>query len=230
MPIELKICGLTTLPDMRMAEGIGADYVGMVVEVPYSRRPISRWQAQAMCRAARARPVLVLATHPVDEIVEIARLCQPRALQVHGEESPQTMALLVEQLSPSAEIWRGLAVAPSEEDQPQSAEESLALIEQLAQIGVRRIVLDTRVQGKMGGTGVTCDCPTAAVIIRDSPLPVMLAGGLGPDNVVEAIKATGATGLDMATGVESSPGRKDPRKLRALAAALRQLPADSGNV
>ncbi len=64
MPIELKICGLTTLPDLRLAERIGADYVGMVVEVPYSRRPINRWAAELMCRAARVRPVLVLAQQP----------------------------------------------------------------------------------------------------------------------------------------------------------------------
>ncbi len=222
MPVELKICGLTTLPDMRIAEGIGADYVGMVVEVPYSRRPISRWQAQAMCRAARARPALVVAQQPPDQLVEIARLCSPFALQVHGDESTEQIGELVKQLTDDTEIWRGIAVAPSDEDQLRSVAEHLALIEQLVQIGVRRIVLDTRVQGEMGGTGVTCDWETAAAIIRDSPLSVMLAGGLGPDNIVEAIEATGASGVDMATGVESTPGRKDPAKLRALAAALRQ--------
>ncbi len=102
----------------------------------------------------------------------------------------------------------------------------MTLIEELAEAGVTRIVLDTRVKGEMGGTGVTCDWPTAAAIIKDSALPVMLAGGLGPDNVVEAIKATGATGVDMATGVERTAGRKDPAKLRALAAALRKLSVD----
>ena len=100
------------------------------------------------------------------------------------------------------------------------------LIEELAEAGVSRIVLDTRVRGEMGGTGVTCDWPTAAAIIKDSALSVMLAGGLGPDNVVEAIKATGATGVDMATGVEQAPGRNDPAKLRGLAAALRELSVD----
>ncbi len=222
MPVELKICGLTTLPDLRMAEGIGADYVGMVVEVPYSRRPVNRGQAQAMCQAARAHPVLVIATQPIEQILEIARLCRPFALQIHGNETPQQLAQLVAELSPDIEIWRGLGVAPSGEQQPRPVEDSLTLIRELAEAGVSRIVLDTRVKGEMGGTGVTCDWPTAAAIIKDSALPVMLAGGLGPDNVVEAIKATGATGLDMATGVESTPGRKDPLKLRALAAALRQ--------
>ncbi len=229
MPIELKICGLTTLPDMRVSENIGADYVGMVVEVPYSRRKISRWTAHYLCRAARAQPVLVVATHPVDELIEIARLCRPYALQIHGEESPQEMARLVEELSPDIEIWRGLDVAPAGQDQPRSVGESLALIDELAQIGVGRIVLDTRVKGEMGGTGVTGDWPTAAQIIVASALPVMLAGGLGPDNIVEAIRATGATGVDMATGVERTAGRKDPRKLHALAAALRQFSTNSGN-
>ncbi len=89
MSIELKICGLTTISDMRMAEAIGADYVGMVVEVPYSRRPVSRWTAQFMCRAARVRPVLVMAQQPLDELVNIAQLCSPFALQVHGDESTE---------------------------------------------------------------------------------------------------------------------------------------------
>ncbi len=223
MAVELKICGLTTLPDLRVSESIGADYVGMVVEVPYSRRPVNRWQAQAMCRAARARPVLVVAQQPLDQLVEIARLCSPFALQVHGDESTERIGELVKRLTDDTEIWRGLAVAPHSEQQPRSVEDSLALIRELAEAGVSRIVLDTRVKGEMGGTGVTCDWPTAAAIIKDSALPVMLAGGLGPDNVVAAIKATGATGVDMATGVEHTAGRKDPAKLLALAAALREF-------
>jgi len=226
MSIELKICGLTTISDMRAAESIGADYVGMVVEVPYSRRPISRWQAQAMCEAARARPVLVVAQQPLDQLVEIARLCKPLALQVHGDESTEQISELVERLTDDTEIWRGLAVAPRSEQQPRSVEDNLTLIEELAEAGVTRIVLDTRVKGEMGGTGVTCDWPTAAAIIKDSALPIMLAGGLGPDNVVEAIKATGAAGVDMATGIERTAGRKDLAKLLALAGALRELFVD----
>jgi len=234
MSIELKICGLTTISDMRAAESIGADYVGMVVEVPYSRRPVSRWAAELMCRAAHALPVLVVAQQPLDQLVEIARLCKPFALQVHGstgltgtgDESTEQISELVRRLRDDTEIWRGLAVAPSSEQQPRSVEDSLTLIEELAEAGVTRIVLDTRVKGEMGGTGVTCDWPTAAAIIKDSALPVMLAGGLGPDNVVEAIAATDATGVDMATGVERTAGRKDPAKLRALAAALRELSVD----
>jgi len=226
MSIELKICGLTTISDMRAVERIGADYVGMVVEVPYSRRPVNRWTAELMCRAARTRPVLVVAQQPPDQLAEIARLCKPFALQVHGDESPEQLGELVEQLADDTEIWRGLAVAPSSEQQPRSVADNLTLIAELAEAGVTRIVLDTRVKGEMGGTGVTCDWPTAAAIIKDSAVPVMLAGGLGPDNVVEAIRATGATGVDMATGVERTAGRKDPAKLQALAAALRELSVD----
>lgn len=223
MLIELKICGLTTLSDMRAAERIGADYVGMVVEVPYSRRPITRWQAQAMCQAARARPVLVVAQQPLEQLVEIAQLCTPFALQVHGDESIEQISELAARLPNNVELWRGLAVAPSGESQPRSVQDNLALIAELGQAGVSRIVLDTRTKGEMGGTGVTCDWATAAAIIRDSPLPVMLAGGLGPNNVVEAIKATGAMGVDMATGVERVVGRKDPAKLRALANVLPEV-------
>ena len=222
MAVELKICGLTTLADMRAAESIGADYVGMVVEVPYSRRRISRWAAYHLCRAARARPVLVLAAQPADQIIAIARLCRPFALQIHGAEPLDYLARLATELSAEVELWRGMPVAPSGEDQPQPPERSLALIEDLRATGARRIVLDTCVKGEMGGTGITGDWATAAAIIANSALPVMLAGGLGPDNIVAAIQATGATGVDLATGVESSIGRKDPIKLRALAEALQR--------
>ena len=147
-------------------------------------------------------------------------------MQVHGDESPKQLSELVRQLPADTEIWRGLAVAPSGEQQPRPIEDNLALIEELAQAGVSRIVLDTRVKGEMGGTGVTCDWATAATIIQNSALPVMLAGGLDPDNVAEAIAATNPAGVDMATGVEHTTGRKDPAKLRALAVALGKLPTD----
>ena len=220
MTLELKICGLTTLADMRLCEALGADYVGMVVEVPSSPRAITGHTARYLCPAAKARPVLVVADLAPQQIGERARLCRPAAIQVHGAEDLGQVQELREQLPENIQIWRALGLPPDCEDAQATAATLVREIEKYAELGVARIVLDTRVKDQLGGTGVASHWPTAAEVIKQSPLPVMLAGGLTPENVAAAIRETEPAGVDIASGVERQPGRKDPGKLRQLAHAL----------
>ena len=219
MTAELKICGLSTLADMRLCERLGADYVGMVVEVARSPRAISRCVAQYLCRAAVARPVVVVADLPAQEISEVVRLCHPAAVQVHDSDLgkvQQLRGLLPEK----TQVWLALGLPSAGDETRALATQIVAQIEESTDCGVTRIVLDTSVKGQTGGTGVPGDWPTAAQIVEQSPLPVMLAGGLTPGNVAEAIRQVRPAGVDISSGVESQPGRKDSHKLRQLLAVV----------
>lgn len=219
MSVELKICGLTTIADMRLCERLGADYVGMVVEVPRSPRAISRYVAQHLCRTAAAKPVVVVADLTAPQIGEIANLCRPAAVQVHDADLAQVHQL--QGLLPDeVQLWLALGLPPAGEDTQTRVAEMVEQIEKCADCGVARIVLDTTLKCLTGGTGVPGDWPTAAQIVKQSPLPVMLAGGLTPENVAAAISQVQPAGVDISSGVECQPGRKDSRKLRQLAQAL----------
>jgi len=220
MTLELKICGLTTLADMRLSERLGADYVGMIVEVARSPRAISRYRAYHLCRAAAAKPVVVVADLPEPQISEITRLCQPAAVQVHDIDKPAQLQELRRLLPEQTQLWLALGLPLAAEDTQATVAETVGQIEKCRDWGVVRIVLDTRIRGRTGGTGMTSDWPTAAQVIAQSPLPVMLAGGLTPENVADAIRQTKPAGVDISSGVESQPGRKDPAKLHRLAQAL----------
>ncbi len=220
MSLELKICGLTTLADMRLCEALGADFVGMVVEVPRSPRSISRHTGEHLARAARAQPVIVVADLQAQQITEIAERCRPAAIQVHGGDDPGQVEELRQRLPNEIQLWWALGLPADCEDSQATAAELIEQIKQCAQAGIARIVLDTKVKGQVGGTGIPSHWPTAAQIIKQSPLPVMLAGGLGPENVAEAISQVRPAGVDISSGVESRPGRKDADKLRQLVAVL----------
>ena len=220
MSLELKICGLTTLADMRLCEALGADFVGMVVDVPRSPRSISHHTAGYLVRAARAQPVMVVADLPARQITEIAERCSPAAIQVHGADDPGRVEELRQRLPDEIQLWQALGLPADCEDSQATAAELIEEIKQCAQAGIARIVLDTKVKGQVGGTGIASHWPTAAQIIKQSPLPVMLAGGLGPENVAAAVSQTKPAGVDISSGVESRPGRKDAGKLRQLVEAL----------
>ncbi len=220
MTLKVKICGLTTIADMRLAERLGADYVGMVVEVGHSPRAISRYIAYYLCRAATAESVVVVADLAAPQISEIANVCRPAAVQVHNTGHLALVQQLRRLLSDDVELWLALGLPPAGEDTQARVAEMVGQIKQYADCGVARIVLDTSVQGRTGGTGVPGDWPTAAQVVQQSPLPVMLAGGLTPDNVAEAISQVRPAGVDISSGVESQPGRKDPAKLHQLVQAL----------
>ncbi len=220
MSLELKICGLTTIADMRLCEALGADFVGMVVEVPRSPRSISRHTGEYLVRTARAQPVIVVADLPPQQITEIAEQCSPAAIQLHGADDPKQVEELRQRLPDEIQLWRALGLPADCEDSQATAAELIEEIKQCTQVGIARIVLDTKIKEQVGGTGIPSHWPTAAQIIKQSPLPVMLAGGLGPENVSDAVSQTQPAGVDISSGVESRPGRKDAGKLEELSQAV----------
>lgn len=211
--ILTKICGLTSLDAALHCAEAGADAIGINF-YPGSKRyhPFSRaavWLAEVPRELVR---VAVLVNSPEPDLEQIAGSGLLDVLQFHGDESPETLE--------SARRF-GLPVIKALPLRPDSTPESLAAWPADA------LLLDAFAPGTYGGTGHTIDWDHAARIIAAlAPRPVILSGGLNPDNVAAAVRQTRPAGVDVASGVESAPGRKDPDKVSRFIGSVRHaLPA-----
>ncbi len=218
----LKVCGLTRVADVRCAEAAGADFCGLIVEIERSPRCITREQATLLARGCRARPVLVIEDMPPEEIAALVDATGAHAVQLHGGDAGYVREV-AEVLSDSAYIWRPVGLPERADDREALVAETLTEIDATLNAGAAAIVLDTRTCDGTGGSGRTCDWEAAAEIVRRArtrpDAPVLLAGGLGPGNLREALAATGAAGADLSSSLEAAPGRKSPARLTELAAA-----------
>lgn len=194
---EVKICGLTNLDDARAALDYGADYIGFVL-YPGSPRAITPAQVvrilDKLDRPARAIGLFVNSSRV--EVEVLAGDCGFYAIQLHGDEAAADFADF------DVPIWRavkfsGKNIVPRPEEWP-----------------VARYLVDSNVPGKYGGTGEMADWKTAAKFATKHP--IMLAGGLTPENVADALNIVKPLGVDVSSGVESEPGRKDHSRMRAF--------------
>lgn len=199
--IRVKICGVTSPGDAVLAAELGASAIGLVFW-PGSPRCVDAAQARAIVTAL---PPFVSAVgvfvNQVAESAQIAREVGLSAVQFHGDE-------------PSAayrdfpiRVIKAVTVLDA------SAREAAAVVPATA-----TVLLDAHDRVKRGGTGRQIDWSIASMIARDRR--IILSGGLSADNVAAAIAAVQPYAIDVSSGVESAPGRKDPAKLRALFAAL----------
>jgi len=200
--VRVKICGIKRLEDAQAAVDAGADAIGLNFW-----RPGRRYVAPETARViARALPpfltrVGVFADEEAETIRKIADLCGLDVLQLHGAESPEFCRQFDRPVIKSIKV-RG----------PES-------LDGLARYGVAAFLLDTHVPGEMGGTGRPFDWSLAARAKAAGPL--ILSGGLTPENVGDAIRAAVPYAVDVATGVETG-GQKDPAKIRAFVARVQE--------
>lgn len=206
----VKVCGLTTIADLRVAQAAGADFLGVVVESPPSPRSLTMAQAAVLSRLAR-NVVVVTVCEDLDRLGAWMERLRPRALQLH---SPAAVALARE-FAPLTPVWVAIGLPVTGGD----AGTALATIADAAAAGAELVVLDSSVGGRSGGTGQQTDWALAARIVSASPLPVLLAGGIGPDNAAAALAQVRPVGLDASSRLERLPGRKDPAMVWAYVAA-----------
>ena len=218
MSVKVKICGLTRTEDVRVACEAGADFCGVVVEVPKSPRSLTREQAKLLFEKATAATVIVTRSKSLDELVELVRFLFPFALQLHGDETPELIAALRGRVS--CQIWKALPLPPATEQA--SAKPLLEQIRSFAKAGCDAFVLDTATAGGFGGTGEVASWELAADLVRLSDVPCFLAGGLTPENVTEAVIAVKPYGVDVSSGVEDSPGIKNPEKIQLFCQRAKQ--------
>ena len=206
----VKICGITNLDDARAAAEAGADLLGFVFHPP-SPRYLPPAQAgeivarlRAMPETAAVRCVGVFVDRCAEHICAVAARCGLDAVQLHGNESAQLVAAL---------MARGLDVIKAVRVR------DAASLSALAAYRASAYLLDTYVAGQPGGTGRAFDWALAARAREYGR--IILAGGLTPENVAHALRAAHPWGVDVSSGVEAAPGRKDYERLRRFVAAAK---------
>jgi phosphoribosylanthranilate isomerase len=193
---KIKICGIKTLKDALAAIEAGADYLGFNF-YPKSVRFIEKSVcAEITSVLKREHPniklVGVFVNSSVDEVKDILETCSLDLAQLHGDETSEIFA----QLAPHA--FRAFRGIPESNAGYERSEAPFMLI-------------DAAVKGVYGGSGVTADWTAAAKLAQQYPL--LLAGGLTPENVADAVRQVQPWGVDVASGVESAPGEKDAGKM-----------------
>lgn len=216
---KVKICGITRQEDVDATYAAGADAIGINL-VPTSPRCVdtqTACQLAAQARALGLRVVIVVMNPTVQELENLAEAIRPDAIQLHGHEFP---SLLTD--SPSERLANiPIVKALSWTGRVEEAEIAQAWMAKASQVPVALLV-DAYAPGVGGGTGKVARWdllhPRPAAL---AGLPLLLAGGLTPANVAQAIAATGCAGVDTASGVESSPGIKDADRIREFVQAAR---------
>lgn len=200
MPVRVKICGITNPEDALRAVEAGADALGFVF-APSPRR-INPEQAAAILRVLP--PFVTTVGLVVDQDPRpILEACPVDLIQFHGSETPETVAALGRR---SVKAFR------------LREEADLFELERYSAAGA--YLLDAYVPGVAGGTGHRFPW-RLALLAKQFGRPVIVAGGLTPENVADCIRTAQPYGVDVSTGVESAPGKKDPAKLRDFIAAAR---------
>ena len=222
MGVAVKICGTTNLADALLAVEAGADAVGFVFAP--SKRQVTAPQVRGITAEmpATVETVGVFTSSDADEILNAAIEAKLTTVQIHGRHAAGLVRavqagsgwkLRVLQVVEVPAVWSAVAKAELEADLREASESTANLL------------LDTSVKGTSGGTGVPFAWEEVARVLDRVPRAkwrLGLAGGLRPENVASAIAAIRPDFVDVVSGVEAAPGRKDPERLRAFFEQVRR--------
>jgi phosphoribosylanthranilate isomerase len=205
----VKICGIKTIEIALAAIEAGTDMLGFNFYPPSSRYVTPEKCAEIISRlltsGAQFTTVGVFVNDVPRRIQEIVSACNLDLAQLAGDESPSDLATL------AGRAFKAV--------RPTSLAEANEQLEMFRRNQPPALLVDAHVKGAYGGTGETGNWTIARHLATQAP--VLLAGGLNPENVAVAVRAVNPWGVDVASGVESSPGTKDPAKISAFIAAAR---------
>jgi len=206
MSVKVKICGITNLDDALDAVDAGADALGFMF---YDGSP-RNMSAKAAAEIIRQLPPFVakvgVFVDPGEKaVLEMISLCGPDTLQFHGAETPA----FCRKFSP-LKVFKAFRIR------------NLESLQSLPAYKTDAWLLDSFVPDKPGGSGVTFNWDLAVEARKLGP-PIILAGGLTPENVADAVRKVRPYAVDVSSGVESSPGKKDHAKMRDFIAAVRAM-------
>jgi phosphoribosylanthranilate isomerase len=201
--VKVKICGITSVDDAEEAVEAGANALGLMF-YPGSPRHVSLEQAQSIERHLPAYIIRVgvFADQPPEDVFSAMHRCGLHLLQFHGQETPEYCQQFGIMTMKAFRIRNGQSLL------------------EIPKYKTDSILLDSYVAGKQGGTGEAFNW-NLAVEAQKFGKPIFLAGGLTPDNVAIAVQIVKPFAVDVSSGVEKSPGKKDSAKMRAFVAAVR---------
>ena len=191
----VKICGITRAVDADAAVAAGANAIGFVFW-PNSPRRVAIDVAKRIAAAVPVTTVGVFVDQPADEVNEIAETVGLGVVQLHGAETVDYARTM------TRPVWKALTLDAAFDAWPAEV----------------MVLLDAHDPARKGGTGTTIDWKRASAIAKRRP--VLLAGGLKPENVGDAVAIVHPYGIDVSSGVEAAPGIKDPERIKALFEAL----------
>ena len=204
---RVKICGITSAEDAAAAVEAGADALGFVF-VPGTPRLVHPDVAERIVKDLPpfVTTVGVFVDQPLEDVLRIADRCTLQAVQLHGNE-PEAFSRRI-----PFPVIKAIRVRDARDLAP------------IATYPARAFLLDAFVEGQAGGTGT----PISWDVARQAKgkVPIILSGGLRPETVAQAVRTVRPYGVDVGSGVEASPGRKDHKKVREFIAAVRE--ADLG--
>jgi len=211
--VRVKICGVTNLDDALLATEAGAWALGMIF-APVSERRCEVAEAERIADELRRRVEVtgVFANASLDELAAIADACSLSVVQLHGDEGPAYCT----------EVARRTGAKVMKAVRARDKASVRALLAYRDRVDFHMI--DAYVPDKLGGTGETFAWELAKER-AESHVPLVLSGGITPDNVGDAIAAVRPFAVDSASGTEAAPGRKDPAKVAALIRAVEQASA-----
>jgi len=212
--VEVKFCGMTRDEDVREAARLGAAFVGTILTV--SPRRITAEQAHALFEALEGTPVksvCVFGDEPLEDVIDMAKRAGCDVVQLHGRTNSAAVTDRLRQ-ELDVEVWHVVRVGP----------QGIARQERDGLDGADGVLLDTLAVSALGGTGTTFDWQAVHGDVRDLRFGrrLIVAGGLNPGNVREAIERLAPDVVDVSSGVEAGPGVKNPHLMSAFMTAARQ--------
>jgi phosphoribosylanthranilate isomerase len=203
--VKVKICGVTSPADAKICVEMEADFLGNIVNITSSPRSITPLRSRQIISAlpSHVKGVVVMVPETIKDVLDVAELVNPGYVQLHGYESIEFIERLREELS--AQVIKVIHVR---------GEKSLNEAIDFSKV-CDALLLDTPSKS-LGGSGERHDWTVSTQIVNGVKCPVFLAGGLNPENVKDAVDRVAPYCVDVSSGVEKSPGVKDPDKVKGF--------------
>lgn len=203
---KVKICGITNEEDALKAAEFGADYLGFLVEIDFSEDTIDREKAKEIIKKLplEIQPVVVTYLDKADKIIKLAEKVNPEIIQLHNPAIGLKEIGKIRKALPKIKITKTIHI------EDESAIKEAKKYEKYVDF----ILLDTKIKGRLGGTGITHNWEISRKIVKSVKSKVFLAGGLNPNNVKDAIKKVKPYAVDVNSGVKLKARKKDPLKLK----------------
>lgn len=212
---RIKICGIQNAHEAELCLRSGADSLGFLLELTHKAEDkITTEQAKDIISKLPPETNTVMVTHSLDwkKIVEVAKETKVKAIQIHDDLPIDGIIQLINAL-PEITLLKAVHI-PFADSSPTEKEAAVQKAEALAEY-VDGLLLDSRTKDRLGGTGLVHDWEISRQIVQRVKKPVILAGGINPDNTEQSILQTGCYGIDVNSGVENDLGAKDPQKVKA---------------